>query len=156
MARKQRIRPFEAIPFTNEINQVIQPGDKVAVVTGSRSAHISVGRYVGHRKQHNRVIVETDHYRTKWVHKETGEEFDSDKHVAEPRPTSPPWGYDTDYYKRYEEYHNKYNEWYKLVLTTKKEQFKEVKIPYTYRRTLQLNRIFKIDTNLSSLEGQTL
>lgn len=155
MARKQRIRPFEEVPFTNEIGQVVQPGDKIAVVTGSRNAHISVGRYVGHRKDHNRVIVETDHHKEVSIHKETGEEFDSNKHVPMEYPSYPRYGqgnWDT----AYAEYQKKYGEWYELNKKVRNEHFKKVKIPYTVRRTLQLNRIFKIDTNLSALDGQTL
>lgn len=155
MARKQRIRPFEAIPYTNEIGQVIQPGDSVAVVTGSRSAHISTGRYVGHRKQHNRVIVETDHHHDVWVHKESGEEFDSKKHVPMEYPQYPRYG-QGNWDAIYGEYQKKYGEWWELQKKIREEQFKKVKIPYISRRTLQLNRIFKIDTNLSSLDGQTL
>jgi hypothetical protein len=75
----------EATPFTNELGQVIKPGDSVLVVTSStHTVHVGYGRYIGQRIKKNRwnndkdditVSVETDENRIKKLHKVTKQEW---------------------------------------------------------------------------------
>lgn len=62
----------EAVPFTNSIGQVINPGDDVAVITHCTGSTITYkGKYLGMRGNKVQAVVEDDSYT--WVNSVTGE-----------------------------------------------------------------------------------
>lgn len=84
MSRKSRVKPYEIVPFTNDIDQVIQPGEAIVAITKSAgSVGTYVGKYLGLRKYKPRwadeetvnVVIETVHEIENWLHNETNEEW---------------------------------------------------------------------------------
>ncbi len=73
-----KANPVEAVPFTNDMGHVIQPGDGVLVITGSsHTIGVSKGVYLGsresrHNKNHRTVQVEIAKKVTEMRHKTTG------------------------------------------------------------------------------------
>lgn len=167
MTRKSRSKPFEAIAFTNDLGHLIVPGDTVvAVVKGGCSIGTYQGRYLGlrHQKGWNNqewvtTVIETDHKREIRVHNETGEEWSYDTYVpglVKPeRPDRFNWGLTSwqraenraandawfpsflDYQKAFAAYELAINNYLDA-------NYHQVTIPYTVRRTLQLNRIYPL------------
>jgi hypothetical protein len=45
------MKPYEQLPFTNKLNQVIEPGDRIVVVTSGRGSTVNTydGVYLGRR-----------------------------------------------------------------------------------------------------------
>jgi len=83
--RKRRLKPYEAIPFTNELKQVINPGDSIIAVTHcTQHIDVNLGRYIGLRRHTNRwsnkdeyltVVVEYDLVDEYDAHNVTGERW---------------------------------------------------------------------------------
>lgn len=49
--RKRRLKPFDAVPFTNSKGHVLQPGDAaIAVTTCTSRGELRIGTYLGTRK----------------------------------------------------------------------------------------------------------
>jgi hypothetical protein len=76
---------FHAEPFTNEIGQVINPGDRVAYVTHGYSVHVGKGVYAG-------VLRDSDgnHYGTRVTGIKTKQSFPTGKMK---KITSTKWDY---------------------------------------------------------------
>lgn len=76
--------PYDAVPFTNEFGQVIQPGQSCVVVTMGRSGGISryKGRYLGVRTskdwrgQKQQVVAEVEDQVGGYWHPVTGKKLD--------------------------------------------------------------------------------
>ena len=62
----------EAIPFTNDFGQTINPGDEVIVITTcTKSTNTRKGKYVG--MSGKSVQAEVEYTKFEWYNKETGE-----------------------------------------------------------------------------------
>ena len=166
MARKSRIKPYEAVAFTNKIKQVINPGDEIIAVTKAwGDAHVNVGRYLGLRRQKGwgdreriTVVVEYDKIKTKLVHNVTGAEWDWNYNppgfLIPVYPVYPhmPWDASLEEKQaaraKYDEGVRAYNETskerIKLVTAHKEANYHEIEIPYKEVKTLQRNRIYPI------------
>lgn len=152
---------LQEVEFQNEIGQVIKPGDEVVIITSKSYSHgvrVNTGTYLG--KKNNGVSCRVQQSHTKWRHKETGEDVgyywgpDAVKRYGElpyPRANWTGLRYGTPEYDAERDRVNKevakYNEQYQNRLAL----YAPFKVPYFRHTTLQLNRIFKIDTPAADL-----
>lgn len=164
MANKLELKLVE---HKNRLGQVIKPGDEVVIVTTgySHSVSINKGEYLG--KKNEGCSCRVQETRTHYRFKETGEEMtawytDAEKRGLLPkRPEYPKypqrpagWNYQTPEYKEYQatvsaiqaEYSKAYTVYYEAYNKVKADHYENVRVPHWRYTTLQLNRIFKLDT----------
>lgn len=80
------MKPYDAVPFTNEFGQVIQPGQSCVIVAKGRSGGISTyrGRYLGVRTTKNwrgpkqQVVAEVADKKGGYIHPVTGQPLSYD------------------------------------------------------------------------------
>ena len=67
-------KPYDAVPFTNNIGQIINVNDPIIAITKcTGNIHVYVGKYMGFRKFYGNninVVIETHHEKEAWMHKE--------------------------------------------------------------------------------------
>lgn len=149
---------LNAVSYTNSIGQVINPGDEVVIFTQgyNHSVNTKKGVYLGLKGKGCSCRVTEKH--TKYRHKETGEEvgfYYNDDYKARyndsnewPRPPSG-FRYGTpEYQQAYEVYRKEYDAW-QVKQQKIQELYEQFEVPYFRHTTLQLNRIYKIDTSLA-------
>lgn len=135
------MKPIDEIPYTTR-DGVIQPGDKVLVLTCSHgNPQLSRAIYVGMRKSN--VVVKTFSKAQKLVHKDTGEDYNYKK---EPRyPEYPnyrlyPYGSDVRVEAEYE-YRKACNERGSIIDALQADYVSREYVK-EHIRQLQRNRIF--------------
>ena len=163
--------PIELIPFTNEIGQVINPGDEVIIITSGYGLHISTGKYVGARRRPGlftggeEIAAQVERIQTLKIlrHKDTNEVWDGSTVPGLSRPRMPyEYNYSTnkrnffdrtsltpDERARYEADMDKYETDManlNAALRAMRAQHVEVVEQVPYRTVLQRNRIFALNT----------
>jgi hypothetical protein len=167
MATKVQLKVVE---HKNNLGQTIKPGDEVVIVTTGYSHRVSIskGEYLG--KKNNGCSCRVVEHRTKYRFKETGEELGWWYDHATKRgvmPTSPKhpgfrrggYRYGTPEYaaevaenqKTANAYQAAYAEYNRQVAEVGKD-YEAFKVPYNRYTTLQLNRIYKLDTSVFDIE----
>lgn len=170
MARKSRLKPYEAAPGEDIFDNVVNPGDSVAMATKSYgSVHINKGRYLGRRastyhKDAYFYIVEQDRVRRVrmnaageiWMyrpwypnrHTEQGATLHA---VIGEEPKSPhqPYRWGTPEYAQwkrdvYDPYMIQRTEHHNKKEAWLDEHYPWTAIPYVRRSTLQCNQIIKL------------
>jgi len=142
------------VPFTNSLDQVLNPGDDVVVVTTGYAHRVNItsGKYLGRYKtEKGPVSCIVDRPVTKWKHIATGalDQYDDfSKRVNALNYPSYPYGirygapgYD-EMMQEYKEAHAKYSAARQAI----SDEYVTYKVPNYVRTTLQNNRVFKIDT----------
>jgi hypothetical protein len=155
---------LKVVDHENNIGQTINPGDEVVIVTSGYNHSVSIkrGTYLGKKnKGCSCRVVESN---TKYRFKETGEDVGHWWHdharkrgVMPERPVQPiyprsaRWG-SPEYSEQQEEIRklsSKYSEEYSQYNEKVRkigEDYESFKVPYDRYTTLQLNRIYKLDT----------
>lgn len=160
--KKRRIKPCEAVSFTNDLGHVIQPGDQVLIITSHyKKTRIGVGRYVGLRER--AAVVEFDEVHEKTVHNENGSIWRWEAPGLE-SPKSPPYvntwnatpAVRAEVQRAAEEHRETYNQYHNALEAYKVTNYHVVKTPYVRRSTLQLNRIFPFSMKASELVGKSV
>lgn len=173
MARKRRLKPYEAVAFTNDLGQVIQPNDDIIIVTKcTGSVSVNVGKYLGLRRhseyngeENQNVVVEYDLVREETCHNVTNELWNylyEPKDV--PRPVHPeyrrlPWNASAEerrkandeYAVARDNYSQACNAWHKAIEDYKKANYHDVEVSYKQCRTLQCNMIYPINMKFREL-----
>jgi hypothetical protein len=168
---QRKLKPYLANEFTNHRGHKIQVNDPVVVLTTCTSrAHIGLGRYLGYRecptyynpnKKETSVLVEVNSSKSRFVHKETGEDYNwRNEFKVFPHPEYPK---NIGYYRDRPEYNEAMNA-YRLALVIydgkimdahKDYEWKD--FPYKRISNLQLNKIYPVDVLLSALaQGEAL
>ena len=164
-----KVKKIEEVPFKNQLDQVINPGDSIVIVTTCcKTTNIKLGRYLGSRTVGNRwsgepnvkVSVEVDESHDRFVHKEDHDLWSNHVDgVKRPQYTPahyPGWGKTLTQLQIQENQiaHEKYKielQAYNVLLEKKKQDYHWVRNPYKRRSTLQRNRIFLAATALNDL-----
>ncbi len=157
--RPRRLKPFDAVPFTNSKGHVLQPGDAaIAVTTCTSRGELRVGTYLGTRKGSYgvNVILEVKDSRTVLV---DANDVPYDWN-AEYRELPYPRGYPRfnangarygtpEYIKANEEYQAAVKEYnagpvaeYKAAQAKRREGYANKEFPYTWVTNLQNNNIY--------------
>ena len=147
---------LKEVEFTNNLGQVIKPDDEVVIITSGYNHRVNIrqGVYLG--TKNDNASCRVTEYHTKYRFKETGEDvgyYWSDHRTKtfgeDPFPrTKSGLRYGTpEYSEAYAEYQRLYGEWQKRQLEYA-AKYEEFKVPYYRHTTLQLNRIYKLDTNI--------
>jgi|SRR6478609_22414 len=169
--------PYDSVPFKNKIDQVIQPNDPIVIVTKSTgNVHVGVGRYLGSRgtDKNLRVVVVEERTRNVWRSNADNSQYEWD--LYDKIETAPKYTYPesrTTYYGNYRtktpedlaheeklrtEQRNTYEEYRKAHSAYAERKTAWLHANYTLvtegfetKSTLQLNRIFKIDTSVRDI-----
>lgn len=170
MKTKAKLDPVE---YVNGIKQTIKPGDDVIIVTTGYNHNVGIeqGVYLGRKGRNNGCSCKVVKHRTKYRHKESGEDVgyywhdDAKKRYEVPDypkhpgyPTNPRAAYNSQEYidynvlikKIYAEYSAKTTE-YQDQMRKIGENYESFRVPYDRYTTLQLNRIYKLDTSVFDL-----
>jgi hypothetical protein len=156
--KKNQINEVE---FKNSIGQTIKTGDEIVIITSGYAHRVNINRgtYLGrHGSDNGRCSCNVYKPKIRYRHNDTGIEvvsWYSDKRIKEipyPRFNTDINRASTEEYQaeldRYnlatKEYHSKIND----IMN----EYTKFEIPAYRRTTLQLNRIFKIDTQASELK----
>lgn len=172
MARAKPV--LNAVDYKNSIGQTIKPGDDVIIVTTCTSrVNIKPGIYLG--KKNDGVSCRVLEHHTHYRFKETGEDVkwnwyghakergllpEYPKYVPYAGTPAPRYG-DPEYQQKYAAYKEEYDAWSKQRQADNAEysrknqeafaQYESFKVPYNRHTTLQLNRIYKMDTSVFDL-----
>ncbi len=168
-----KLKPILKNPFTNDHGDVINPGDPILSVTKcTGSAYAAKGIYLGYRivreatkdrPQEISVCVEQQLYRRVFVHKVTGKEWDYNtmQKLGHKYPTrqwyskTGIWDYitrthgpgDPDADAKNAAEQTRYVDEcakYEAIEKQLKSDYHWVKIPYTRKTSLQLNKIYPL------------
>ena len=154
--RPRRLKPFDAVPFTNSKGHVLQPGDAaIAVTTCTSRGELRVGTYLGTRKGSYgvNVILEVKDSRTKLVDKNDVEYDYAAENRELPYPRNyprfnangarygtPEWN--EEYKRAVQEYNDGPVAEYKAAQTKRREGYANKEFPYTWVTNLQNNNIY--------------
>jgi hypothetical protein len=171
MATKLELKPVE---HQNSLGQTIKPGDNVIVVTTGYNHQVNIkpGVYLGKKNDgcSCRVTEHHTHYRFKETGESVGSRWDDHAKKRGVFPDYPKYErypidspkYGPDYTEKYKEWRigfdahskeqqkitNEYNGKWNEVF----EQYEPFKVSYFRHTTLQLNRIYKMDTSVFDLK----
>lgn len=168
--------PAAAVPYTNSLGHVINPGDDVLIVTTAyKSTNVYMGRYLGYRGEIEddcgSVVVAVTETRDRLVHKTTRETYDYYKIPGQTYPEYPvrenymdkpvavqrdwqPWRHTTltpqqlaMYEADMEAYRAKSLE-YQIEAKKWRDEHESEEYTYERRVTLQRNRIYPVNMPL--------
>lgn len=152
MATKSEPNP---VNFKNMIDQEIAPGDDVVIVTTGYGHSVSTkkGTYLG-KHANGGVQCKVYEPRTRYLHKPTQTEVDY--FWNDPRYQAIPYAswrgqglrYGTPEYAAEQERYRKEQEEAQAKRQAISDEYEPFKVPHYRRTTLQLNRIFKLDTTM--------
>lgn len=138
-----KLSSYFEIPFTNSLNQTINPGDDVVAVTTGYGHNVSIfkAKYLGMRG--DRCVLDAQASTRKFVNAD-GQEYSWTQEFRELPPVS---------YHPYDTYRQR-NEEREALAKERRKGYEYKDFPYIRRTTLNLNRIFPDGTGLADIGGR--
>lgn len=133
---------LKEIPFTNDLGQVISPGELViSLVTGyAHRVTLQFGVYLGlyETPDGQKVVIQKNEPSYEYVHKVSGRVFNWNDDVAVKWPR-----YNHDF-RNYEEYRKEYEKAKAANNEYRERNFKRVIVNNCSRTVLQINRVWPV------------